>query len=91
MGLRSVPCLSLTKDCFDAATLQIKLDDNLHWLVVLVLPADAFTLTAASQQSAWESFLHKRDSFGAQAMSAQNIDVDWHGKRGCGKGTPYIV
>eukprot|EP00435_Cladocopium_sp_Y103_P035985 s851_g9.t1 len=56
---RSVPCQSLTKDCFDAATLQIKLDDDLHWLVVLVLPADAFTLTAASQQSAWESFLHK--------------------------------
>lgn len=57
---RSVPCLSLTKDCFDAATLQIKLDDDLHWLVVLVLPADAFTLTAASQQSAWEGEIEER-------------------------------
>ena len=57
---RSVPCNGLTPDCFDAATLQIKLDDDLHWLVVLVLPADAFTLTASSQQSVWDQEIEDR-------------------------------
>ena len=52
---RSVPCKDLDRDCFTAATRQIKLDDDLHWLVVLVLPAEAFTFKATSTQQSWDA------------------------------------
>lgn len=59
--LRSVPCQHMSSDCFSASTRQIELDDDLHWLVVLVLPAEAFTLEATMAQQSWDEEVNERD------------------------------
>jgi len=47
---RSAACGPGSEECFDVSTRRIMLDDDLHWLVVLVLPSNAFTKVASAKQ-----------------------------------------
>ena len=53
--LRSAACGPGSEECFDVSTRRIMLDDDLHWLVVLVLPSNAFTKVASAKQLELES------------------------------------
>lgn len=56
LGLRLRQCGDATSGCFTVGSHRIRLDDDFHWLVVVVLPAEAFTVAAATNQRTWATW-----------------------------------
>lgn len=69
-GLRQ--CGDATSGCFTVGSHRIRLDDDFHWLVVVVLPAEAFTVAAATNQRTWEDQIRAREDDVANRVTTIN-------------------
>ncbi|CAK9100182.1 unnamed protein product [Durusdinium trenchii] len=65
-------CGDATSGCFTVGSHRIRLDDDFHWLVVVVLPAEAFTVAAATNQRTWEDQIRAREDDVANRVTTIN-------------------